>query len=137
LAKALDKALAEIEPLDAAKLRFKPMPNSKLPIFMGEFFERILTHDGVVLPAADVQCIKAVRDVLLVAYKLELPHSPRQEDEVIQKFIKTDEDIRPYHVYFSHIGQNIRRIGAKSTIFGASSPIMVQTHHLQRQTKPR
>jgi len=50
LGKALDKALSEVTPLNAASVGFSSPIGSKLPRFLGEFFSRVLHPDGTVLP---------------------------------------------------------------------------------------
>lgn len=103
LAKALDKALAEIEPLDSAKCGFASMPNSKLPRFLGELFKQVLSQDGRVLPNADAYCVRSIREVCGLFYKLETPSDPQLDQNVITKFKRTEEDIRPYHLAFMQI----------------------------------
>jgi hypothetical protein len=46
LGKAFDKALSGDTPLNAAKLGFNSMPNSKLPKLFGELFRNVLQPNG-------------------------------------------------------------------------------------------
>jgi len=101
LGKALDRALSGEVMLDAAKLAFKSLPNSKLPMFMGELFQLIFSHDGRVLPKPCVRSIKALRDILFVFYKLELPYDADQEQAVLSKFERTEEEIQAYSEKFA------------------------------------
>lgn len=101
LGKALDRALAEIEPMDAKRLGFNTLPDSNLPMFLGELFQKVLSHTGVVLSNACVSCIRTLRQVLYCFYKYELPYDKQITDEVLQKFEKTEEEISPFNKYFN------------------------------------
>lgn len=93
LGKAFDKALSDHTPLNATSLRFKAQPNSNLPIFMGEFFNRVLSPDGTLLPDPDSTSVEVLRDILYLFYKYELPYTDEQEQEVIARFEKTESDL--------------------------------------------
>jgi len=103
LGKALDRALSGEVQLDAAKLGFTSLPNSKLPRFLGELFQLIFSHDGWVLPVPCVRSIKEIRQVAYLFYKYELEYQTEQEQDVISKFIQTEVDILPYHNLFCEI----------------------------------
>jgi len=111
LGKGLDKALAEVEPLDAAALGFTPMPDSKLPLFMGELFQTVLAKDGSVLPRADVISVKSLRQVLYAFYKLELAYDSETEQNVISKFKGTEDEIKHHSINFAHIANVISDCG--------------------------
>jgi hypothetical protein len=93
LGKAFDKALALESPLNASSLGFATEPGVKTPKFLGEFFKRVLDHDGQPLPLPCIASIKVLRDILFVLYKYELPYTDKQEEEVISKFVRTEEDL--------------------------------------------
>jgi len=93
LGKALDKALCEEAPLNAVDLRFPPQKDSNLPRFLGEFFNKILRPNGYVLEDPCVHCVKVVRQICYLFYKYEVPYSTAQEQEVIDRFIKTEETL--------------------------------------------
>jgi hypothetical protein len=99
LGKALDRALSGEVQLDAASLAFKSLPNSKLPRFLGELFQLIFAHSGWVLPTPCVRSIRTVRQVCYLFYKYELPYSIDLEQNVIEQFLKTEDDILPYNQY--------------------------------------
>jgi hypothetical protein len=107
LGKRLDQALSESKPLNAEECGFKTIPNSKLPLLLGELFQRVLDHNGTVLAAADVACVKSLRQVLYLFYKLELPPDPKLDADVIQKFVKTEEDVSNYSSLFASIAKDI------------------------------
>lgn len=93
LGKAFDKALAGAQPLNCTELGFKPYLNTKLPRFLGELFIGVLDSNGVLLPDPDTKCIQVIRQILYLLYKYELPFTNEQEQKVISKFTKTEEDL--------------------------------------------
>jgi len=101
LGKTLDKCLAGHGSFNC--IGFRKIPGTKLPKFLGEFLERILDKDGSVLQDPCVYSIRCVRDLCYVFYKLETGYSQQQQDGVINQFIKTEIDIRPYHETFTKI----------------------------------
>jgi hypothetical protein len=99
LGKALDRALSGEVQLDAASLAFDSLPNSKLPRFLGELFQLIFAHSGWVLPTPCVRSIQTLRQVLYLFYKYKLPYSLDLEQDVIDQFLQTEQDILPYNQY--------------------------------------
>lgn len=92
LGKALDRALTGT-PLNSSELGFAPQPGSKLPKFLGGLFNKVLSPDGMVLQDPCVRCVRAIRDATYILYKYELPYSDEQEQKVLDKFLKTEEDL--------------------------------------------
>jgi len=93
LGKALDRALAGGEPLDARNLRFAADSDGKLPKLFGEFFRRVLQKDGTVLQEPDSNSVVVLRQLLYCFYKYELPYTDEQEQTVVSKFERTEEDL--------------------------------------------
>jgi len=93
LGKALDKALSGYTTLSATKLGFKPQLNSELPRFLGEFFNLVFDPSGTVLQYPCAESVRVLRQVLYLFYKYELPYSEAQEQQVIQAFQKTEDDL--------------------------------------------
>jgi len=93
LGKALNRALAGDGLLDGTKLRFTTLPDSKLPKFLGELFQQVFANDGSVLPTPCVKSIKSLTEVLAVFYKLELRSSPDDEQRVLDRFLKVEEEL--------------------------------------------
>lgn len=93
LGKALDKALTKDTPLNSSSLGFKPQPGSKLPKFMGEFFNRVLDPTGMVLPDPCAESVRVLRDIMYLFYKYELPYTDEQEQTVLTKFERTEEEL--------------------------------------------
>lgn len=103
LGKAFDRALTGEVQFDCSKMPFKRLPGTQLPKLFGELFKLIFSHDGWVLPRPCVRSIKSIRLVLYLFYKLELPYAPRQEQEVLQKFVKTDEALLTWNSLFEKV----------------------------------
>jgi len=93
LGKMLDRALTGDVTIDAASLRFSSQYNSKLPRLLGELFNRVFSADGKVLPSPCVDSIKVLRQILFVHYKYEMPYTPDEEQRVLAKFTKTEQDL--------------------------------------------
>ena len=93
LGKAFDKALSLNQPLNAAALRFSSEGDSCLPRFLGEAFSRIFNKDGSLQPDPCVACVRVIREVCYLFYKYELPFTGEQEQEVVNKFVKTEDEL--------------------------------------------
>jgi len=93
LGKLLDRALTEGALTDVRGLRFKTQTESELPIFMGELFSQVFSRSGELLPSPCVQSVRALRQVLYLMYKYELPYSAEQERAVVAQFEETERDL--------------------------------------------
>lgn len=60
---------------------------------LGKLYEHICDPDGFLLPEPSASAIKHVRQICFFAYKLKLPYSKEQEDAVIQRFLKNEEEV--------------------------------------------
>jgi hypothetical protein len=120
LAKASDRALTGEVPFDGTLLRFATRYDSKLPIFLGELFERIFAHDGWILPTPCVDCIKSVRQLLLVLYKLELEYDTDQEQKIVDQFVRSVNVLRSWNECFREIREHLE----------AGSPLRDEFRHL-------
>jgi hypothetical protein len=107
LAKALDKTLAGNDPFDCVKLGFQAKPGTKLPRFLGEFFERILALDGSILPCPCPDSVKVIRQICYLYYKYELPYTDEQEQEVVSQFEKTEEDLLSHSTVLASVCKNL------------------------------
>lgn len=94
LGKALDSALSSCTKLNIRKLRFKRLPKSELPIFMGEFFSLIFHPDGTVLPEPCDKSVAILRQLAYLFYKYELPYNEETEQKVVDQFEKTEHDLQ-------------------------------------------
>jgi len=93
LGKAFEKALTGSIHLNAIELRFEALPNSQLPKLFGELFSRIFYPNGSLLPEPCVLSVRVLRQVLFVYYKYELPYTDEQEQQVVSKFERTEDDL--------------------------------------------
>jgi len=93
LGKAFDKALSGATKLNAADHGFKPMTNSKLPRFLGEFISLVLSPSGELLPNPCSTSVSIVRQVCYLFYKYELPFNDEQAQQVVLKFERTESDL--------------------------------------------
>jgi len=93
LGKAFDKALSSNSKMDATSVGFNPMPGSKLPRFLGEFFIKVLNKDGVLLQDPCSASVNIIRQVLYCFYKYEIPYNDDQAQHVISKFERTEDDL--------------------------------------------
>lgn len=105
LGKAFDRALTGEVSFDCTG--FRKETGTQLPKFLGGLFRRIFSHDGWVLPTPCVDCIKSVRQVLGLFYKLELPYEQDQEQEVLEKFKRTELEMLDLNLRFSHLASNV------------------------------
>ena len=93
LGKAFDKAISSNIPLNSIDHGFKPLRDSNLPRFLGEFFSRILLPNGTLLPNPNAKYVAVIRSVCFVYYKYKLPYSHDQEEQVISQFVKTEREM--------------------------------------------
>lgn len=93
LGKALDKALSGGDQFDATALGFPAKDGSRLPIFMGELFEQVLSENGTLLPCACTQIVRDIRQFCYLFYKYELGYTDEQEQSVLNKFERTEEEL--------------------------------------------
>jgi len=93
LAKLFDRALANECPFNATSLRFSTKGDSQLPRFLGEFFERIFDKNGIVLQFPCIKSVGYVRQICYLFYKYKLPYTPEQTQQVIHKFLRTEDDL--------------------------------------------
>ena len=93
LGKAFDKALSGDTPLNSAKLGFDAQLDSVLPRFLGEFFNCVLRTDGTLLPYPCAVSVSVIRQVCYLFYKYKLPYTDEQEQQVLDRFEKTEEEL--------------------------------------------
>jgi len=110
LGKCLDKALAGEHPMNAEHHGFKTMMNSELPKFLGELFRGVFDDDGMVLTDPCANSIKSLRLLLYCFYKYELPYSVEQEQVVIDRFVKTEDELRLLTPHFQALSGQLMSI---------------------------
>jgi hypothetical protein len=107
LGKAFDKALSGHCVLNSVEHGFKPMPNSKLPKFLGELFRHVLSDRGELLPNPDASCVESIRQILFVFYKYELPFTDEQVQQVVSKFEETERQLATTEHLLDQLDQEI------------------------------
>lgn len=105
LGKALDRALTGEVSLDSTG--FRKETGSQLPKFLGGLFKCVFSHDGWVLPTPCVDCIKSIRQIAYLFYKYELPYEQDQEQEVLEKFERTDLEMLDLNLRFQHLAGSV------------------------------
>jgi hypothetical protein len=93
LGKALDRAFSDDHRLNSSEVSFDSLPGTELPRFLGEFFSRIFKTDGSLLQRPCAASVGALRQVLYCYYKYELPYADVLEQQVINKFERTEDDL--------------------------------------------
>lgn len=89
IGKALDRSLSQ-EGINLDIPGFRKKPNSVLPRFLGWYWIRIFDDQGRELPDADPQCVKAIRQLSYLLYKLEIPYSKEAATKIAADFKSTD-----------------------------------------------
>lgn len=92
LGKALDKALHSDTPVSVPST-FQRQKGRKTPNLFRWFFTQVFAEDGNILGNVDIECIKALRQFVYFLYKLEIPHSSRQERKLLDDFVEVDGDL--------------------------------------------
>jgi hypothetical protein len=89
LGKALDRALSQDRgALDV--IGFELYAGTRIPKFLGVYWRRVFDDTGVEKPDACPLSVKAIRQLVYLLYKLEIPSTREQEDQVIKLFVETD-----------------------------------------------
>lgn len=71
--------------------------------FFSPLIDRVLDADGHVIPDPDAYCVQTLRILYYLFYKLEIPYSTDQEDEVISAFVKTENDLVQLRPFFRQL----------------------------------
>jgi hypothetical protein len=132
LGKAFDKALTGDTPLNSAKLGFKSRPNSKLPMLMGEFFSRVLQPNGEILQHPCSDSVKVLRQFCYLFYKYKLPYTDEQEQQVVQKFEKTEDDLTASSTKFKVLETIVENTTGAFDIGYKTNPIVQVVRNAQK-----
>jgi len=106
LCKHFDQALTGTIKLNPTSIGFATIRGTELPRFLGELFSQIFQKDGSVLPDPNAQCVMWIRRILLFLYKLELPYTDSQEQEVISAFKQAEKDLSDLDIIFAEMRTN-------------------------------
>jgi hypothetical protein len=91
LGKAIDRSLGQGSLF--APQGFRKKPSSTIPKLFGWLFEQVFDSSGKELPDAAPQAVKALRQLVYVLYKLEIPFTQEQADNVCELFRRTDAEL--------------------------------------------
>jgi hypothetical protein len=92
LAKDVDRSLSTGQLIVSS--RFKGSHRDVRPVFLRELFERLYDRHGVLNEFLDPVDLRNLRQLLYVFYKFEMPFTPEQEQEAIEKFIANDASVK-------------------------------------------
>jgi len=81
------------------------------PAFMQAYFKKVFDEKGVLRDEADPQVVKHLRQVLLFAYKLQVPYEKKVEVSVLETFISNDANLE-----FDDTGESASILDAASYI---------------------
>jgi len=93
LGKCLDQALSSCIPLPTDHAFKLSARSPQLPVFLGSLWKRIFDDSGMVAISgqeAQIEAVRAVRQVCFLFYKLELPYEPEVEAKVLRNFVDID-----------------------------------------------
>lgn len=107
LGRALDKALSSSEQRLPTVEGFQKMPNSELPMFMGELLSRVFRNDGTVLSSPCVESVRVLRQVFFLFYKLDVPYDVSCKQEVIDRFVKTEEEVTAASLRLRRVARHV------------------------------
>jgi len=110
LGRLLDQALVSEHLVGISDLRFATRAESELPVFMGEFFEKVFDERGKILPSPCVQSVCVLRQVLYYLYKYELPYTVEQEHEVVTQFEITEDDLATVDASLLEIEEELHQL---------------------------
>lgn len=88
--KALDKCLSTGQPLSIP--HFQKKKGTNIPLFMGSLMEQVVNTDGVAddYPVISIEAVRSMRQVAFLLYKLKLPFTDEQQNDVLDQFVSTD-----------------------------------------------
>lgn len=104
LAKAVDRALATGQVLQFS--RFKKARGTELPRFAWTLFSLVFDGTGRERSDASPWALWSIRNLFYAYYKLELPINEKQKNEVIQLFIRTDNELTTVSYEPSRLPEN-------------------------------
>jgi len=108
LGKALDRALCVGHLGDLSPLRLGTVEGSQLPRFLGELFALVFDATGRLLPEPNVNSVGALRDILYCFYKYELSYAAEDEQAVISKFVRTEEELLTSDEWLDNLADSLQ-----------------------------
>jgi hypothetical protein len=133
LGKALDKALSSGQSFDLTNTGFQPSEGRVTPVFLGEFFERVLSASGSPLIPGCASSVCVLRQILYLFYKYELPYTPDQEQAVLTQFERTETELIETDTYLHNV-QVWMQWSVDSPVRRRNCPRMVKIARAARAT---
>lgn len=104
-----DRSLADGYLAPGAFASFRKKRTSRIPEFLQGFLDRVFDARGQLRLDADIDCIRAVRQICLFCKKVILPCSPSRQDSAMTAYAECDREVmteRPARFWetFSRIG---------------------------------
>lgn len=115
LGKHFDSALTGSTRLNRTALGFTPKYGTELPRFLGEFFKRVFHPSGALLEHPCITSVGVIRQICYLYYKYELPYSDEQEQQVIQKFKETEDDLTTIEPYLQKLEAAVRNSNVQNS----------------------
>lgn len=128
LGKAIDIALST-----GAALRcrgFKLKRGTQIPQFLGCLIEQVFDPSGHERSDASVEALRWLRELAFLCYKLAVPTTEKQNNDVIELFKKTDREL-PHHSESPILG--VPSGGAVLSVHGSASFILRSAARLCRR----
>jgi len=122
LAKCLDKALGMDVKLTVSGLHFAMQAGTELPRFLGEFFNLIFKPNGEIRPDPCIISIRVIRDICYLFYKYEVEYTDEQEQQVIQKFKQTEDDLSTRSTLFKDL-EEVLELTTATRVRGVKTPL--------------
>ena len=97
LGRALDQGL-ETGRLQLPREFRKESKGVSRPAFMQAYFRRVFDDQGCLLSSPDADAVRHLRQVMFMFYKLELPFSTSQANEVCTSFVETEIELEDFRV---------------------------------------
>lgn len=123
LGKALDRALSQGIPF--APPGFSKRPGCTIPKFLGWLFELVFDSSGREKPDSEPKAVKALRELVYLLYKLEIPFTEEQADTVCKQFSLTDAELPP--IVEDEVIRHARNF--ITNIFGSFDPTDISPRH--------
>lgn len=106
---------------------FKKKRGTALPLFLNELFAKAFYSDGYVM--SPPEGLRELRQLTMLCYKFEMPFTPKQELEAIQKFRATDASVKT-----SDWPEDLPLVKKTMESLFPDNPFDIRPHHSSGQT---
>jgi len=105
----------------------KSKSHPAIPALLQGMLKRVFFPDGTIRPDADPLCVRHIRQFCYLAYKLELPYSLAQEEEVINSFLENERELLALEIHDSPVLDEARRL--LELVFRGFDPKDIKPRH--------